>query len=130
MIIVRDRAYNCEIEFAFSLISGKWKTDILWELTKEPGIGFNELQRRLPGVTSKVLASQLDELEDALLVVRTSFPGVPVRVEYRLTDSGLELWKRCEPLIGWAHDHVAELERERERVREIAGKERQAEESA
>jgi DNA-binding HxlR family transcriptional regulator len=130
MIVVRDRAYNCEIEFAFSLISGKWKTDILWELTKEPGLGFNELQRRLPGVASKVLAKALDELEDALLVARTSFPGIPTRIEYRLTDSGLGLWKRCEPLIGWAHGHVAELEKERERVRAKTGKRTEAKESA
>ncbi len=130
MIVVRDRAYNCEIEFAFSLIAGKWKTDILWELTKEPGLGFNELMRRLPGVASKVLAKALDELEDALLVARDAFNGIPSRVEYRLTDSGLELWKRCEPLIGWAHGHAADLERERERVRAKAVKKTEAKESA
>jgi DNA-binding HxlR family transcriptional regulator len=112
MIKVRDRTYNCQIEFAFRLISGKWKTDILWELTKESDLRFNELQRRLNNCTAKVLARQLDELEDALLVTRTVYAEMPPRVEYRLTAAGVSLWTLCEPLIPWADDHVDALNRQ------------------
>jgi len=109
MLKVGKRTFNCQIEFAFHLISGKWKTDLLWELTKQPDLRFNELQRRLPGITAKVLAKQLDELEDALLVRRSVFAEVPPRVEYRLTDAGDQLWHLCEPLIPWADGHAGLL---------------------
>jgi DNA-binding HxlR family transcriptional regulator len=111
MFRFKDRAYNCQIDFAFRLISGKWKTDILWELQKQPDLRFNELQRRLCNVTAKVLAKQLDTLEDALLVSRTAYPEVPLRVEYRLTTEGESLWALCEPLIAWSDGHVEILKR-------------------
>jgi DNA-binding HxlR family transcriptional regulator len=111
MFRFKDRVYNCQIEFAFRLISGKWKTDILWELHKQPDLRFNELQRRLCNVTAKVLAKQLDALEDALLVSRTAYPEVPLRVEYRLTTEGESLWALCEPLIAWSDGHVEILKR-------------------
>lgn len=120
MFRVKDRVYNCQIEFAFRLISGKWKTDILWELSKEPGIRFNELQRRLCKVTAKVLAKQLDDLEDALLVDRRAYPEVPPRVEYRLTPEGQSLWNLCEPLIAWADGHAGTLKRTEDDLRKRA----------
>jgi DNA-binding HxlR family transcriptional regulator len=120
MFKFKGRIYNCQIEFAFSLISGKWKTDILWELCKQPNIRFNELQRRLCNVTAKVLANQLDALEDALLVSRTAYPEVPLRVEYRLTPSGERLWSICEPLISWSNDHSEIMKRTEADLRKLA----------
>jgi DNA-binding HxlR family transcriptional regulator len=114
------RTYNCQIEFALSLISGKWKTDILWELYKQPDIRFNELQRRLCNITAKVLAKQLDALEDALLVSRTAYPEVPLRVEYRLTPAGESLWSLCEPLIFWSNGHSEVLKRTEADLRKLA----------
>lgn len=117
MFMVKDKAYNCQIDFAFRLISGKWKTDILWELAKQGDLRFNELQRRLCNVTAKVLAKQLDALEDALLVSRTAYPEIPPRVEYRLTPQGESLWKLCEPLISWSDGHVGILKRTEDALR-------------
>jgi DNA-binding HxlR family transcriptional regulator len=120
MFKFKGRTYNCQIEFAFSLISGKWKTDILWELYKQPSIRFNELQRRLCNITAKVLANQLDSQEDALLVSRTAYPEVPLRVEYRLTPSGENLWSLCEPLISWSSDYSEILKRTEADLRKLA----------
>ncbi len=65
----------------------KWTLAVLEELgrgTSRP----SELQRALPGLTSKVLSERLRKLERFGLVDRTAFPEVPPRVEYRLTDHG------------------------------------------
>lgn len=111
MFMVKNRVYDCQIDFAFRLISGKWKTDILWELHKQPDLRFNELQRRLCNITAKMLAKQLDALENVLLVSRVAYPDVPPRVEYRLTSEGERLWKLCEPLISWSDGHAEILKR-------------------
>ena len=57
---------------------------------------FNELQRRLKGVTNRVLSAQLRDLESCGIVNRQVFAEVPPRVEYSLTELGMTL----EPLIG------------------------------
>ncbi len=51
----------------------------------------SELQRELPGLTSKVLNERLKKLESFNLINRQAFPEVPPRVEYTITDRGSEL---------------------------------------
>ncbi|WP_083472404.1 winged helix-turn-helix transcriptional regulator [Kibdelosporangium phytohabitans] len=79
----RPGSYVCGIDAAVDVIGGKWKVLILWELAKRPH-RFGELRRLLPGVTEKVLASHLRQLEDDDVVHREVFDEVPPRVEYSL----------------------------------------------
>ena len=48
---------GCPVKFALGLVSGKWKLCILWELNQQEVIRFNELQRRLEGISSVMLLS-------------------------------------------------------------------------
>ena len=71
---------GCPVKFALGLVSGKWKLRILWELNQQEVIRFNELQRRLEGISSVMLSKSLEELERARLVhrgavSRNSAPG-------------------------------------------------------
>ncbi|MEU3772704.1 helix-turn-helix domain-containing protein [Streptomyces sp. NPDC032472] len=80
-----------------SLIDGKWKVSLLWELDRRPR-RFGELRRLVPGVSEKVLAAQLREMETDGLVHREAYDEVPPRVEYSLTPLGHDLNTALEPL--------------------------------
>ncbi|WP_338019523.1 winged helix-turn-helix transcriptional regulator [Saccharothrix deserti] len=83
------------------VLSGKWKILILWELREQPR-RFGELRRLVPGISEKVLVQQLRELEADGVVSRESHDGAQPRVEYSLTQAGLELTKALQPLTDWS----------------------------
>lgn len=74
-----------------ALIGGKYKMVILYWLYRNQIVRFNELQRLIGGVSYKMLSSTLKELERDGLVLRTQYPEVPPRVDYRLSDDGVSL---------------------------------------
>lgn len=91
----------CGIDTAMEVIGGKWKVLVLWALHEHPLCRFGELRRLLPGITEKVLASHLRELEADGIVRRVSYDEVPPRVEYSLTEDGMGLNEALEPLADW-----------------------------
>ncbi|MEU0586048.1 helix-turn-helix domain-containing protein [Streptomyces sp. NPDC006132] len=101
----RPGGYVCGIDAAMDVIGGKWKVLILWALNERP-CRFGELRRELPGVTEKVLASHLREMEAAGLVHREAYDEVPPRVEYSLTARGRSLNAALEPLGEWGRANV------------------------
>jgi DNA-binding HxlR family transcriptional regulator len=73
---------------------------------------FGELRRSLPGITEKMLAQQLRELERDQLIVRTQYPEMPPRVEYSLSDFGRSLSPVLEALKTWGvanQEQIVEL---------------------
>lgn len=81
---------NCPVEYTVSVIANKWKFLIIRDLltgTKR----YNELTRSVVGISAKVLTENLRELENDGIVLRKVYPVVPPKVEYSLTDKGLEL---------------------------------------
>jgi DNA-binding HxlR family transcriptional regulator len=107
----RPGAYVCGIDAAMDVIGGKWKVLILWALNMRPH-RFGELRRELPGVTEKVLAAQLRELEADGIVHREAYDEVPPRVEYSLTARGASLNQALGPLGAWGRVNVLEHVRE------------------
>ncbi|MGX5805540.1 winged helix-turn-helix transcriptional regulator [Bradyrhizobium sp. Arg314] len=91
-------------------MDGRWKAVVLFHLLDAGWLRFNELRRRLPGITQRLLTKQLRELEAAGVVLRTVFAEVPPRVEYRVTDEGESLRPVMEMLSRWG---MAWLERQR-----------------
>jgi DNA-binding HxlR family transcriptional regulator len=88
---------------ALRVLEGKWKIVIIVQLfaAKAP-VRFSELERRVEGVNQKMLIQQLKELEKDGIVTRTIYPQVPPKVEYALSEVGLELGPSIEALIDWA----------------------------
>ena len=101
----RPGAYVCGIDAAMDVIGGKWKVLILWTLGEHP-CRFGELRRLVPGVTEKVLASHLRELEDDGIVHREDYDEVPPRVVYSLTPIGVSLNEALAPLGAWGRENV------------------------
>jgi DNA-binding HxlR family transcriptional regulator len=71
---------------------------------------FNELKRRLEGVTQRVLTQTLRRLERNGLVVRTVLPTSPVGVEYSLTPLGHSLREPFGHLYAWTLEHAPEIQ--------------------
>jgi DNA-binding HxlR family transcriptional regulator len=101
---------GCPVEVTLDLIDGRWKGVVLFQLLDAGCLRFNELHRRLPGITQRLLTKQLRELEAVGLVLRTVFAEVPPRVEYRITEEGESLRPVMEMLSRWG---TARLERQR-----------------
>ncbi|MCG5211832.1 winged helix-turn-helix transcriptional regulator [Streptosporangium sp. KLBMP 9127] len=101
----RPGAYHCGIDAAIDVIGGKWKVLILWALDERP-CRFGELRRLVPGVTEKVLASQLRELEEDGIVHREVYDEIPPHVEYSLTALGVSLNESLAPLGAWGRQNL------------------------
>jgi DNA-binding HxlR family transcriptional regulator len=85
-------------------IADKWTIMILMVLCPQPA-RFNQIMRRLEGITHKALADALKRIERNGLVTRTVLATAPVAVEYRITPLGLSLREPFEGLCIWALAH-------------------------
>ncbi len=92
----------CPLENILDVISRKWALLIIAVVGNKGRARFNEILKALPGLTPKVLTRRLRELEAAGLLVRKVYPTTPPKVEYALTQEGIELRKLIKPLIEWA----------------------------
>jgi DNA-binding HxlR family transcriptional regulator len=101
--------FVCGIDAGIDVVGGKWKVLILWELTAGP-MRFGELKRALAGVSEKMLIQHLRELERDEVVHREVASAVPPRVDYSLTEYGVELNEALGPLGAWGRRHKARLE--------------------
>jgi DNA-binding HxlR family transcriptional regulator len=100
--------YHCEVEAAFAMIGGKWKTRIIWHIGSEK-VRFNELRDILENVSPRMLSKQLRELEQDHLVIRTQYAEVPVRVEYELTDRAKALLPIIDEICDWVIECYPEV---------------------
>lgn len=89
-------------------ITNKWSILILTVLCTKPS-RFNEIRRRLDGITHKALADALKRLERNGLVHREVLPTMPVGVEYRITPLGESLRQPFEALYRWALEYGPQL---------------------
>jgi DNA-binding HxlR family transcriptional regulator len=85
-------------------IADKWTIMILTVLCPQPA-RFNEIKRRLDGITHKSLADALKRLERHGLITRTVIPTTPIGVVYTITSLGHSLREPFEALCSWALAH-------------------------
>ncbi|MCC4590925.1 winged helix-turn-helix transcriptional regulator [Xanthomonas sacchari] len=105
-----NTTFNCGLEAALSVLGGKWKPLILYNLAMNVH-RYSALRRAIGGVTDKVLIQQLKELERDLIVARIDFQEIPPRVEYALTPFGQSLAAALAGLCEWGTQHMQEIER-------------------
>lgn len=109
-----------EKEITLSIIRGKWKLFILSYLGKEGTKRFGELRSFIPGITKRVLVTQLRELEENFIVHRKVYPIVPPKVEYSLTEKGKSLIPILELMDQWGKDYMETFkEEQREKIESI-----------
>jgi len=98
----------CPCRDVLDLIANKWSALAIGALEDGP-LRFGELQRRLSGVTPKVLSGTLKRLETNELISRTVIPQVPLHVEYELTDLGRSLSVPLRGIREWTELHLDDL---------------------
>ena len=93
---------KCPILCAMDVIGSKWKLPIVWYLHEKENTRFNELKRRILGITHFMLTKSLRELEIDGLVIRRELISTPPKVvEYSLTPLGKELIPALNELYTW-----------------------------
>ena len=92
---------KCPLNYAMSIIGGKWKMQIICALNNRGTLRYNELRRKMDGISNTVLASSLRELEEEGLVIRKEYVEVPIRVEYSTTTLCDRLMPILESLSDW-----------------------------
>lgn len=91
--------------YTLSLISGKHKMVILYCLMEYEVVRFNELKRYVKNISDKTLSTNLKELESDRLIIRTEYPQVPPKVEYRLSERGKSLMAVLDQLCLWGEEN-------------------------
>ncbi len=82
-------------------VGDKWTILVVGALSKGQ-LRYNEIQRRVTGISQRMLTLTLKRLEADGIVTRTLFPSVPPRVDYELTELGMTLRAALIPLHRWA----------------------------
>ncbi|MEM9324292.1 MAG: helix-turn-helix domain-containing protein [Bacteroidota bacterium] len=101
MYTVHGKNYPCCTSVTMGIIGGKWKTVILYYLIEGP-LRYNELRKRMSGVTERTLSLQLKQLEEDGVVTRTVYTTKPpLKVEYALTDFGKTLVPLLQAIADW-----------------------------
>ena len=104
---VKGKEYPCCTSVTMGIIGGKWKTVILYWLIDGP-LRYNELRKKMIGVTERTLSLQLKQLEQDGVVDRKVYTSKPpLKVMYSLTAFGSTLIPLLQAIADWG-DYVAE----------------------
>ncbi len=104
-------AKDCPSRTVLSVLANKWSLYVLGVLGRQRRpLRFTELRRHIEGVTQKSLTQALRNLERDGLISRTVFPTIPPRVEYALTDLGVEAGALTTAIADWSKDNVSRVQ--------------------
>lgn len=96
-----DSAYCPRFQTAVELIGRRWTGAIVRALLAG-SVRFGDVLHRVPGLSDRLLSERLRELESEGIVVRSVYPEIPVRIEYHLTEKGMELERIIAAVDSWA----------------------------
>jgi DNA-binding HxlR family transcriptional regulator len=106
---------DCPVCRTADIVCGKWTLLVIRDLA-DGRSRFCELERSLAGISPRTLSLRLRALEEAGIVKRQTFPEVPPRVEYALTDVGRSLEPLVEQMDRWGHWYRERLRAEEHRA--------------
>ncbi|MFD5034766.1 winged helix-turn-helix transcriptional regulator [Streptomyces sp. NPDC058220] len=101
-------AAQCPCREVLDLLANKWSALAIGAMAQGPQ-RFGMLQRRLDGISPKVLTNTLRRLEGMGFVDRTVYPSVPLHVEYALTDLGRSVGEPLAQLRDWVERHLDKI---------------------
>lgn len=99
---------RCPARNVLGHVTGRWGGLVLVAL-QSGTLRYSELRARIDGVSEKMLAQALRELQLDGLITRTSHSVVPPRTEYALTVPGREVAELVRSLVTWIEDHVHDV---------------------
>jgi DNA-binding HxlR family transcriptional regulator len=102
---------ECLARGVLSHLASRWGSLVIAALRQSGTLRFSQLRARIGGVSEKMLAQTLRELERDGLIDRKSYPVVPPRVEYSLTPLGTGVARHVKGLVEWIESHVGDVAR-------------------
>lgn len=111
------KKYKVGVEAALEVMGGKWKPLIIYHLMTGPK-RTSELRRLIPGITQKMLTTQLRGLEKDEIVARKIYEEIPPKVEYKITPYGWGLKPALDLLCYWGEDHLEKVYGDKSKVLE------------
>jgi DNA-binding HxlR family transcriptional regulator len=96
---------HCPVASTIALIGGKWKPSILLQMKDGP-CHFNELRRRLPHITQRVLTLQLRAMEADGIITRRTGKGNPPTMNYSISKIGMTLGPALQILEDWGRQNL------------------------
>ncbi len=103
--IKRDHAVELRaLQDTLYVIGGKWKLPIINSICNGH-CRFREIERSIPGITTRMLARELKMLELNKIIVRNVYDETPVRIEYRMTDYCRTFAPIILEMIKWGIKH-------------------------
>ncbi len=99
------KQYTCALLLSMDLLGGKWKMRILWHILNGDN-RFSLLQKGIPDITHKMLITQLKELEQSNILIRTVISEKPLNVEYSLSNKYKELIPLVENFCNFSKDYA------------------------
>lgn len=97
---------ECPFHLAMSMLEGRWKFAILYVLSACGTLRFKELERAIPGISTRMLTKELKHLEMHGIVNRVPYATVPPKVEYSLTEIGKITSPVIEAISYWGERYV------------------------
>ncbi|WP_440988332.1 winged helix-turn-helix transcriptional regulator [Haloarchaeobius baliensis] len=94
----------CPLGGVMDLLSRKYAMQLVCIVGALGPVRYGEIEDAFGDVSSSTLSTRLDELAAAGYLSREQYDEIPPRVEYELTDDGLALCRRLEPLLEWAEE--------------------------
>ncbi len=103
--IKESKVFNCNMELTLDIIGGKWKPLIIYHIGNNEKLRYGELGRKIPDISQRVLSRELRDLEASNIIAREAFNEKVLRVEYSLTEIGLEVLPVLNSLTIWGNKY-------------------------
>lgn len=97
---------ECPFHLAMSMLEGRWKFAILYVLSARGTLRFKELERAIPGISTRMLTKELKHLEGNGIINRVPYATVPPKVEYSLTKIGNSISPVIESISDWGERYA------------------------
>lgn len=110
--LVRNQAEEVKaLQDTIYVIGGKWKLPIINSICNG-NKRFREIERSIPGITTRMLSRELKEMEMNKLIKRTVYPDSPVLVEYESTPYCKTFGNIILAMIAWGKEHKKYIQEE------------------
>lgn len=104
---IKKAKNKCELQKILDIIGGKWSMSIIYALLFGKR-RFKELERLIPGISTRMLVKELKNMEENGIIIREAFATVPPTVEYSLTAKGKKLETSINELYKWGLEFVSD----------------------
>ncbi|MEL6122458.1 MAG: helix-turn-helix domain-containing protein [Bacteroidota bacterium] len=102
--VPHGRVGMCPTKDVFAVTTDKWSLFCLYNLAYHGRMRFGALQKKIPGISARMLSVTLKRLESHHMVARTMYAEIPPRVEYELTEFGKGMSEQLIEISTWMMD--------------------------